>query len=58
MPEYWIVNLRDAHIEVMRDPDRRRRGYREIATVRRGVRLELTALPGVAVLSDDLLPPF
>ena len=57
IPEYWIVNLRDERIEVMRDPDVRRRRYRETTTVRRGVRLELTALPGAAALSDDLLPP-
>jgi Uma2 family endonuclease len=57
IPEYWIVNLRDERIEVLRDPDRRRRRYRETTTVRRGVRLELTALAGAGVLSDDLLPP-
>jgi len=57
VPEYWIVNLRDERIEIMRDPDVRRRRYRETTTVRRGVRLELTALPGAGVLSDDLLPP-
>jgi Uma2 family endonuclease len=57
IPEYWIVNLRGERIEVLRDPDRRRRCYRETTIVRRGTRLELVALPGVAVLSDDLLPP-
>jgi Uma2 family endonuclease len=57
IPEYWIVNLRDERIEVLRDPDRRRRRYRETMTVGRGVRLELVAVPGAGVLSDDLLPP-
>jgi Uma2 family endonuclease len=57
IPEYWIVNLREERIEVLRDPDSRRRCYRETTVVRRGVRLELVALPGVSVLSDDLLPP-
>ena len=57
IPEYWIINLREATIEIRRDPDMRRRCYRETAAVGRSVRLELVSLPGVAVFSDDLLPP-
>lgn len=57
IPEYWIVNLRQDRIEMLRDPDRRRRCYRETTIVARGTRLELVALPSATVLSDDLLPP-
>jgi Uma2 family endonuclease len=57
IPEYWIVNLRNDTIEVMRDPDPRRRVYRETTIVRRGTRMTVSALAGVAVLSDDLLAP-
>jgi len=55
--EYWILNLRESTIEVRRDPDPPRRCYRETIVVGRGFRIALAALPGVAVLSDDLLPP-
>jgi Uma2 family endonuclease len=56
IPEYWIVNLRDDRVEVMRAPDPAARAYASVRLVGRGERLELVALPGVAVAADDLLP--
>ena len=55
--EYWIVNLRDGRIEVLRDPDASRRVYREKTAAGRGTHLTLVALPEATVFSDDLLPP-
>jgi len=57
VPEYWIVNLRDDHVEVFRQPDADQRVYAEHRVAHRGQRLELLALPGVAVSVADLLPP-
>jgi Uma2 family endonuclease len=56
IPEYWIVNLRDSVVEVMRGPDRAQARYREVRTVGRGERIELVALPGASVAAADLLP--
>lgn len=56
IPEYWIVNLRAMEIEVRRDPDPPARCYRSVATMRTG-RLELAALPGVAIDVEQLLFP-
>ena len=57
IPEYWIVNLRDGRIEILRDPDPVHRVYRDKTTVGRGMHVTLAALPEVTVFSDDLLPP-
>jgi Uma2 family endonuclease len=56
IPEYWIVNLRDRGIEVMRDPDRAQARYRDARTLRGGESIELAALPGAVVAVADLLP--
>jgi Uma2 family endonuclease len=56
IPEYWIVNLRDQVVEVMRDPDREGARYRTVRSVSRGHRLELVALPGATVDVAELLP--
>jgi Uma2 family endonuclease len=56
IPEYWIVNLRDAVVERMRDPDRAGARYRDVRSVARGERLELVALPGASVAVSELLP--
>lgn len=56
VPDYWIVNLRDACVEVFRAPDIAQRVYGERRTVQRGERLELVALPGAVVDVADLLP--
>jgi Uma2 family endonuclease len=57
IPEYWIVNLRHGHIEILRDPDASHRLYREKTIVGRGTHLTLVALPDATVFSDDLLSP-
>lgn len=56
IPEYWIVNLREDVVEVLRKPDARTRRYRERQIACRGQRLTLAALPEVRVAVDDLLP--
>jgi Uma2 family endonuclease len=56
IPEYWIVNLRDDQVEVLRLPEPAARRYTSVSLAGRGQRLELVALPGVSILVDDLLP--
>jgi Uma2 family endonuclease len=56
IPEYWIVNLRDSVVEVMREPDPAQARYRVVRTVGRGERIALVALPGASVAADELLP--
>ena len=55
-PEYWVLNLRDDWVEVLRAPDLQAHDYAERRLAHRGDRLELVALPGAAVAVDDLLP--
>ena len=56
VPEYWIVNLRDDRLEMLREPDREGRTYRERLVAGRGERVGVVALGGVTVAVDDLLP--
>jgi len=56
IPEYWLVNLRDDCVEILRSPDRQARRYSESRIARRGERLALVALPWASVTLDDLLP--
>jgi Uma2 family endonuclease len=56
IPEYWIVNLRDEVVEVMRDPDPAQARYRVARSAARGERLELVALPGAVLDASALLP--
>jgi Uma2 family endonuclease len=56
IPEYWIVNLVDEVVEVMRQPDREAARYRDVRAAARGERLELAALPGAALDASELLP--
>ena len=56
VPEYWIVNLRDGWVEVLRAPDRRARRYTETSIAHRGERIALAALPEASVAVDELLP--
>ncbi len=56
IPEYWIVNLRQGVLEVLRDPDPPRAHYRDVRTLRGGEGVELATLPGVVVAVADLLP--
>jgi len=56
VPEYWIVNLRDGWVEVLRAPDRRARRYTETSIAHRGERIALAAVPEASVAIDELLP--
>lgn len=56
IPEYWVVNLRDACVEVFRRPDPAAHAYVDSRAARRGDRIELTALPGAVVEAGNLLP--
>jgi Uma2 family endonuclease len=56
IPEYWIVNLVDEVVEVMRDPDPPAALYRDVRSAARGERLELVALAGAALDAAELLP--
>ena len=56
VPEYWIVNLRDGWVEVLRAPDRRARRYTETSIAHRGERIALAAVPEASVAVDELLP--
>jgi Uma2 family endonuclease len=56
VPEYWIVNLRDEQVEVLRAPDPDARSYGEITIARRGDRIALAAIAEASVAVDDLLP--
>ena len=56
IPEYWIVNLRESVVEVMRDPDPASALYRDTRICTAGDALELVALPGARVAVAELLP--
>jgi len=56
IPEYWIVNLRDDHVEAYRGPDPQARRYTEQRRAVRGETLELVAFPDVRIAVDELLP--
>ena len=55
-PEYWIVNLRDDVVDVLRDPDPTAGRYRATERIGRGSRVALAAFPDAIVAVDDLLP--
>ncbi|MCY3844612.1 MAG: Uma2 family endonuclease [Acidobacteria bacterium] len=54
LPEYWIVALPDARLEVHREPAAD--GYRSVRIYRRGDRVAPLARPGTEIAVDDLLP--
>jgi Uma2 family endonuclease len=56
IPEYWIVNLRDECVEIMRDPDTEARFFRSRRVAGRGEEIFLVAVPDAHVAVDDLLP--
>jgi len=58
IPEYWIVNLRDGVLEVMRDPDPVAALYRELRILRSGDRIDVASLPGTSIEVAELLPRF
>ena len=57
IPEYWIVNVRDRVLEVLREPDPRLRLYVNRRTATRDETIALVALPDVHVPVESLLPP-
>jgi Uma2 family endonuclease len=56
IPEYWIVNLRDRALEVLRDPDPRLRVYASRRVAAADEVLALAALPEVRVPVTAILP--
>ena len=56
IPEYWIVNLQDAVVEVFREPDAAAGTYRATHVARRGETLASAALPDVGVAVALLFP--
>jgi Uma2 family endonuclease len=56
VPEYWLVNVRDRHVEVFRRPNREARVYAECSTAARGAHLSLVAFPGGVVQVSTLFP--
>jgi Uma2 family endonuclease len=56
IPEYWILNLRDRLLEVMRDPDPATGVYRDLRTLGAGDTIELVALPGASIAAAELIP--
>jgi Uma2 family endonuclease len=57
IPEYWIVNVRDRALEILRDPDRRLRLYADRRTAALDEVVTLVALPDVHVPVASILPP-
>ncbi|MEM9458164.1 MAG: Uma2 family endonuclease [Myxococcota bacterium] len=53
--EYWIVNLRDRHVEVRTAPAAD--GYTHLVTRRAGERIAIQRLPDVSVAVDEILAP-
>jgi Uma2 family endonuclease len=56
VPEYWIVNLAEAAIEVYREPDATKGEYRETLVAQRGEILRATVVPGIRVDVAVLFP--
>ncbi len=56
VPEYWIVNLRDEVLEVMREPDPEKRIFGSTRKLELHETVELVALPGARISVRDLLP--
>ena len=52
VPEYWIVDIDGAAIEVLTDPDRG--GYRSVQRLARGDVLRPSRLPGIEIAVADL----
>ncbi|WP_376790049.1 Uma2 family endonuclease [Thermoflexus sp.] len=53
IPEAWLVDLTEAHVEIYRQPSPQ--GYQEARTLRRGETLHPTALPELTIAVEDLL---
>ncbi len=57
IPEYWILNLREGLLEVMRDPDPLTAVYRDLRSHRAGDTIELAAMPGAQIAVAELIAP-
>jgi len=57
IPEYWIVNVRDRALEILREPDPRLRLYANRRTATPDEIVTLVALPDVHVPVASILPP-
>jgi Uma2 family endonuclease len=56
IPEYWIVNLRDDCVEVLRRPDSGARRYTERRIATRRDSLDVVAFPDIVLRVDELIP--
>lgn len=56
IPEYWVVDVENALVHVMRDPDRESRTWRHVAALGPEDDLAPAHLPGPALRVKDLLP--
>lgn len=54
--EYWIVNLRENVVELLRDPDSVTAIWRDRRVARPGETIAVAAFPDAAIRVDDLLP--
>lgn len=54
--DYWIVNLRNACLEVYRLPDRQAESYSSQSVLRRGDVVQPVACPNCSIQVADLLP--
>ncbi len=55
IPEYVIVNRKDQHLEVHRDPDPASGGYRTLTRLSTGDTFSSTSVPGLGFAVADLL---
>jgi Uma2 family endonuclease len=54
IPEYWIVNVQDSTVEVLREPDAERGRYRTLLTMAKSETLSPVSVPGVTISLSDL----
>jgi Uma2 family endonuclease len=54
IPEYWIVDVVDVSVEVLREPDAAAATYRSSRCYRRGESVAVGSLSGLAVRVDDV----
>lgn len=57
VPCYWIVNVRDRHVETFREPDRWRARYGSVMCVTGSDTLTIDAFPDIAFTAAEMLPP-
>jgi Uma2 family endonuclease len=56
VPEYWIVNLAEATVEVRREPDPPSEEYRETLVFHRGEIFSAAVVPGIRIDVAVLFP--